>query len=177
MSDSFASPWATAHQAPLSTWFPRKTTAVGCISFSKRSSQTWDRTHVSCIGILQATQLGPRNTRCDSRGENSCLLHWYMDSLPLSHQGNPMKKIYNGSKMSLYPSPPHPRKNFSTLFSRRGGNIKHDATKLLEEIIGKTLSDIQQHFFRSVSQGNRNKNKNEQIGSNQTYKLLQSKGN
>ena len=44
--------------------------------------------------------------------------------------------------MSLYPSPPHPRKNFSTLFSRRGGNIKHDATKLLEEIIGKTLSDI-----------------------------------
>jgi len=36
--------------------------------------------------------------------------------------------------MFLNPSPPHPWKNFSTLFSRREGNIKHDATKLLEEM-------------------------------------------
>ena len=30
---------------------------------------------------------------------------------------------------------------------------------------------------RSVSQGNRNKNKNKQMGPNQSYKLLYSKGN
>ena len=88
-----------------------------------------------------------------------------------------MNKIYHGSKMFLHLSHPHPRRNFSTLFSRRGGNIKHDATKLLEETIGKTFSDIWQCFFRSVSQGNRNKNKNEQIGSNQTYKRLHNKRN
>ena len=34
-----------------------------------------------------------------------------------------------------------------------------------------------QCFLRSVSQGNRNKNKNKQIGPNQPYKLLHSKGN
>ena len=33
------------------------------------------------------------------------------------------------------------------------------------------------HCFRSVSQGNRNKNKNKQIWPNQTCKLLQSNGN
>ena len=34
-----------------------------------------------------------------------------------------------------------------------------------------------QCFLRSVSQGNRNKSKNKQVGPNQTYKLLYSKGN
>jgi len=33
------------------------------------------------------------------------------------------------------------------------------------------------YFPVSVSQGNRNKNENKQMGSNQTYKLLHSKGN
>ena len=35
----------------LCPWdFPGKSTRVGCISFSKGSSQTWDQTHISCVG-------------------------------------------------------------------------------------------------------------------------------
>ena len=36
---------------------------------------------------------------------------------------------------------------------------------------------LYQCFLRSVSQGNRNKNKNKELGPNQAYKLLHSKGN
>ena len=42
-------------------------------------------------------------------------------------------------------------------------NIRHNTIKLLEEIIGKTYSDINkscQCFLQSVSQSNRNKSKN-----------------
>ena len=57
-------------------------------------------------------------------------------------------------------------------------NLRHDTIKLLEEIVGKTFSDINRtNFLRSVSQGNKNKNKNKQMGPNQTYKLLHSKWN
>ena len=50
--------------------------------------------------------------------------------------------------------------------------------KLLEEMIGKTFSDISctNVFLRSVSKGNRNNSKNKQMGPNQTYKLLYRKG-
>ena len=34
-----------------------------------------------------------------------------------------------------------------------------------------------QYFLSSVPQGNRNKSKNKQVGPNETYKLLYSKGN
>ena len=54
-------------------------------------------------------------------------------------------------------------------------NIRHDSIELLEDIIGKTSS--YQSFLRSVSQGNRNQNKNKQMGPNQTYKFLYLKGN
>ena len=58
-------------------------------------------------------------------------------------------------------------------------NIRQVTIKLLEEIIGKPFHDIQLHkcFLRSVFQGNRNKTKNKQIGSNQTSKLYHIKGN
>ena len=58
-------------------------------------------------------------------------------------------------------------------------NIRQDAIKLLEEIVGKTFSDINcTHVCpRSVSQGNRNKNKNKSMGPNLIHKLLYSKRN
>ena len=58
-------------------------------------------------------------------------------------------------------------------------NIGQYTVKLLEENIGKTLSDIHHTkvFFRLVSQGNRNKNKNKPMGPNQIDKLLHSKEN
>ena len=52
-------------------------------------------------------------------------------------------------------------------------NMIHDTIKV-EENIGKTFLDINS---RSVTQGKISKNKNKQIGHNQTYKLLHGKGN
>ena len=55
--------------------------------------------------------------------------------------------------------------------------MRHDTIKL-EEIIGNPFSDKSyEHFLTSVSQGNGNKIRNKQMGPNQTYKLLHSKGN
>ena len=57
-------------------------------------------------------------------------------------------------------------------------NTRHDTIKLLEENTGWIFSDINHaKFLKSVSQGNRNKSKNKQMGLHQTYKLLYSKGN
>ena len=58
-------------------------------------------------------------------------------------------------------------------------NMRHDTTKLLEEIIGKTVSDIN---CINVSLGRSPKvieikTKTNKMGPNQTYKLLHSKGN
>ena len=54
-------------------------------------------------------------------------------------------------------------------------NIKHDTMKLLEENIGKTFSDTSHSnvFLNQSPMAIENK----QMGPNQTYKLLHSKGN
>ena len=58
-------------------------------------------------------------------------------------------------------------------------SIKHDTIILLEESISRNIlwHKSYQCFLRSVSQGNRNKSKNKQMGPSQTYKLLHSKRN
>ena len=62
--DSFVTPWTIAHQAPLSMRFSR---------------QEYYR-------VLQFPPLGVFLTQ----GWNPCLLHWQMNSLPLSYQGSPL---------------------------------------------------------------------------------------
>ena len=56
-------------------------------------------------------------------------------------------------------------------------NRRCNTIKLLEEITGKTFSDINRTDVFLVSQGNRNKSKTEPMGSNQSHKLLHSKRN
>ena len=56
-------------------------------------------------------------------------------------------------------------------------HIRHATIKFLEENIGKTFSDNNHTNILSVSQGNKNTNKNKQMRPNQIYKLLHSKGN
>ena len=56
--DSFVTPWAAAHQAPLSMDFPGKNTEVGCHSL---------------LQVIFPTQ-----------GSNLRLLQWWADPLPLS---------------------------------------------------------------------------------------------
>ena len=55
-------------------------------------------------------------------------------------------------------------------------NIRHHKTPRREHRQHILWYKSYQCFLRSVSQGNRNKNKNQQMGPNQTYKLLHSKG-
>ena len=56
-------------------------------------------------------------------------------------------------------------------------NVRYDTIKLLDHRQTIPSHKSYQCFLRSDSQGNRNKNKNKQMGSNQAYKLLHSKGN
>ena len=57
-------------------------------------------------------------------------------------------------------------------------NVRPDTTELLEENIGRTLwHKSQQDLFWSIFYSNGNKNKNKQMGPNETSKLLHSKGN
>ena len=63
VSDSFATPWTVACQDPLSMGFPRQ----------------------ECCGGLPFPSPGI----LPHQGLNPHLLHWHMDSLPLSHLGSP----------------------------------------------------------------------------------------
>ena len=58
-------------------------------------------------------------------------------------------------------------------------NIRHDIIKLLEESTDKTFSDISctSVFLGQAPKAIEIKNKNKQMGPNQMYKLLHSKGN
>ena len=62
----FVTPWIVAYQASLSMRFPGKSTGVGC--------------HFLFQGIFLTQESNPRFL---------CLLHWQVDSLPLSHQRSP----------------------------------------------------------------------------------------
>ena len=64
----FVTPWMVAHQAPLSMEFPRQ--------------EYWSRLLCPPPGDL------PDPTQ----GSNSCLLHWQVDSLQLSHLGSPVMR-------------------------------------------------------------------------------------
>ena len=51
VSNSFATPWTVAHQAPLSVWILQaRILERVAISFSRESSRPRDGTRVSCIG-------------------------------------------------------------------------------------------------------------------------------
>ena len=67
MSDSLLTPWTVALQEPirlLCPWdFPGKNTGVGCRFLLHGTSMT--------------------------QGSKPCLLHWWADSLPLSHRESP----------------------------------------------------------------------------------------
>ena len=58
-------------------------------------------------------------------------------------------------------------------------NIRHESIKTYRNELRQNILWQKSHqcFPRSVSQGNRNKNKNKQMGPNKTNKLLHSKGN
>ena len=64
VSDSFVTPWTVLHQAPLSMEFPGKNTGMHCYFLLQ--------------GIFP------------TQGSNLRLLHWQVDSVPLSHQGSPI---------------------------------------------------------------------------------------
>ena len=87
MSDSFATLWTVAHQAPLSVGFPGKNTGVGC------------RFLLQVIFLSQGLNLGL-----------FCLLHWQAGSLPLGPPGEPLCCAQSLSPVRLcYPmgcSPP-----------------------------------------------------------------------
>ena len=78
VSDSFATPWTIAHQAPLSTEFPKQ--------------KYWSGVPFPSLGGIFPTQ-----------GLNSGLLHWQARSLPLSHLGSGLSDTNFGWVYSAIP--------------------------------------------------------------------------
>ena len=77
MSNSFMGPWTITRQAPLSMRFPSKNAEPNC--------------HSLLQGIFPTQRLNPH------------LLHWQVDSLPLSHLRNPFQEGIN-YKLGIYSS-------------------------------------------------------------------------
>ena len=77
VSDSFATSWTVACQAPLSIAFP--------------GQEYW-----SWLPLLQGILL--------TQGSNPCLLHWQVDSLSLSHLGSPKSSVDYIKLESLNPA-------------------------------------------------------------------------
>lgn len=77
VSDSFATPWNRACQAPLSMGFPMQEHGVGCHFL---------------LQLIFPTQ-----------GWKLRFLHWQVDSLPLSHLGSPMKDYSPFKKNTVLP--------------------------------------------------------------------------
>ena len=68
LSDTFATPWTVACQAPLSMGFPRQ--------------EYWS-------GVPFPSPADPL-----TQGSNPHLLYWQADSLPLNYQGSPKSTIF-----------------------------------------------------------------------------------
>ena len=86
VSDTFVTPWTVARQAPLSTGFPRQEYWVGC--------------HFLYQGIFP------------TQGSSPHLLHWHVDSLPLSHQGSPSLSFITFLFQSVNPTATLVKNNF-----------------------------------------------------------------
>ena len=72
----FSAPWTVAQQVPLSMgFFPGKNTGVGC--------------HFLLQGVFLTQELNPS------------LLHWQVDSLPLTSPGSPLPYFYHVKYYSL----------------------------------------------------------------------------
>jgi len=79
MSDSFVTPWTVARQCPLSMGFPRQ--------------EYWSGFHF----LLQEIFL--------TQESNLHLLHWQVDSLPLSHLGSLFNSVQSFSRVQLFATP------------------------------------------------------------------------
>ena len=70
-----------------------RTQALGWAGFSSCSAQAPEhrlhRRGLCFLSFSAACRILP------GQGLNRCLLHWQADSLPLSHQGSPEKKVFN----------------------------------------------------------------------------------
>ena len=75
MSDSYATPWTVAHQAPLSMRFPRQ--------------EYWSELPF------------PSPDLPNSGIEPQCFLHWQVGSSPLSHPGSPAHQQTQAQKNDL----------------------------------------------------------------------------